>query len=221
LKWLLVAEIAVSVVSGVASVYRRGLLDRVREGNPPTFDEMQNADNFVGATAALWSLVSIAILVVLIVFLWRAAKNTELWQRDRAKWRPGWAIGAWFIPFANLVLPAMVVQDVWRRSPEIDPWGYRHAGSSPLVGWWWATWIVSSLFVRLAAGWGGDPATAAELSTADTIRTIGLVASIAAAVFLVGVVRRLAARQAILARSGPTTAPTPTTAAPGPWTPPA
>jgi hypothetical protein len=138
LKWLLIAEIAVSAVAGVASVYRKGLLDRVQDGNPPSFDEMRNADNFVGATAALWGLLSIAIFVVLIVFLWRAAKNTELWQRDRAKWRPGWTIGAWFIPFANLVLPAMVVQDVWKRSPEIDSWGYRHAGSSALSWWAWS-----------------------------------------------------------------------------------
>jgi len=208
LKWLLIVEIALSAVSGIASVHRHGLLDRVQRGDPPLVHEMQAADDSVAATAGLWGLVALGILVVLIVFLWRAAKNTELWQREKAKYGPGWTIGAWFIPIANLVLPAMVVQGIWKRSPSIDPYGYRHEESSARVGWWWITWIVSSIFVRLAGTWGSTRPTAQELSTGDSLRTVGVLCAIAAAVLLIGVVRRLAARQAVLARGGAAVAPT-------------
>jgi hypothetical protein len=57
---------------------------------------------------------------------------------------PGWAVGYWFIPFVCLVRPYNVVKELWEKS---DAQGYN---SSSIVGWWWATCLVSSL-IGLAA----------------------------------------------------------------------
>jgi hypothetical protein len=202
LQWLLGIEIAVGVGVALASWHRRGLMERLQDGDRPGLSQLQHADDYVGVSTGLWALLSLAIFVVLIVFLWRASKNTELWRREKARYGPGWAIGSWFIPFANLVLPAMVVQSIWKRSPTIDPYGYRHDEPAALVGWWWITWIVGSLLVRAGPAAGTDP-TASEVSSGDMLRTVGVLCAIGAALLLIAVVRRLAARQAVLARSGP------------------
>jgi hypothetical protein len=218
LQWLLGSEIAVGVGTALASWHRRGLMERIEDGDRPGFAQLRHADDYVRVAAGLWGLLSLAIFVVLIVFLWRAAKNTELWRREKARYGPGWAIGSWFIPFANLVLPAMVVQSIWKRSPTIDPYGYRHDEPAGLVGWWWITWIVGSLLVRFGPASEAN-ATAAEVSSGDTLRTVGVLFATGAALLLIAVVRRLAARQAVLARSGPAVAPT-LSVSPGTWTPP-
>ena len=177
----------------LASWHRHGIVDRLQRGDRPGLDEVRGADVLVNGMSGLFGLLSIAILVTLIVFLWRASANTKLWQGANPRFRVGWTIGAWFIPFANLVLPAMVVQDIWHRSPTLDPNGHRHQEPSTLIGWWWVTWIASYL-LRTVGGTPGDSSdTLTELSSGDTLRAIGAVLTIAAAVLLITVVRRLAA----------------------------
>ena len=56
----------------------------------------------------------------------------------------GWAIGAWFVPFLNLVRPVKIVNDVWVRA---DGRGAMH----PITGYWWACYLLDSLFGRLAS----------------------------------------------------------------------
>jgi hypothetical protein len=217
LQCLLGIEIFVTLLSGLAHWHRRGLVERLQHGRRLTFDEMQSADDYVRVTSALFALLALAIFVVLLVFLWRAAKNTEVWQRQRPRRGAGWAIGAWFIPFVNLVLPAMVVHDVWRRSPSVDEYGYRHEESGALVVWWWLAWIASNLLQPIT-GSSDDSTSAAALRSADNWRSFGAAFAVAAAVLLIGVVRRLAARQSILARTGPAAATVPAPSS-GTWTP--
>ena len=71
--------------------------------------------------ASILGVISLAIFVVFIVYLYRASKNTELWDTTPRTWTPGWTIGGWFIPIANFVIPALVVSDSWRRTPEPPP----------------------------------------------------------------------------------------------------
>ena len=86
-------------------------------------------------------LVALAAAIVFIVWLSRARDNAERLSARPMRLGKGWAAGAWFVPVANLVLPVIVVLDVWLGSaPQGRPSG---AG---LVGIWWAvavgTWLL-------------------------------------------------------------------------------
>ena len=146
-------------------------------------------------------LLGLVILVLFIIWFWRAAKNNEALGRVGARLGPGWAIGGWFIPFANLVIPVLILQDLWRGAdPEVprgDP-GWRARRGSALIGWYWAIYLVS--FLRFGVG-----RTQAHLAFAsqlrglrahDVVGIIGMAFGIAAAVLAVFVVRGLTARQA-------------------------
>ncbi len=54
----------------------------------------------------------------------------------RRQLTPAWAAGSWFIPVINLVLPWIVLQDLWVGS-----------GAPPrgrlLVGAWWVAWLAA------------------------------------------------------------------------------
>jgi hypothetical protein len=98
--------------------------------------------------------VSLATIVVWLI--WQHHATSNLWARGYRDLhiRPGWAVGWWFIPFANFVMPCVAMVELDRRSTA--------DGSprpvSPLVGAWWAVYIGGSLVVTIglfSALWSG------------------------------------------------------------------
>ena len=89
--------------------------------------------------------VSLATIVVWLI--WQHHATSNLWARGYRdlRIRPGWAVGWWFIPFANFVMPCVAMVELDRRSTtDGSP-----RSTSPLVGSWWATYIGGSLVVSI------------------------------------------------------------------------
>ena len=160
----------------------------------------EDADDLVGAAAGILLFLSFVIFVLIIIWSFRAAKNNEALGRMYPRLKPGWAIAGWLIPFANLVIPVLILQDLWRGSEVSTPrgdLGWRANKGSALIGWYWAFFIASS--VRYGVGRSKARYLYVDelrdLRTHDTVAVIGMVATIVAAVLAIRVVRRLAARQ--------------------------
>jgi hypothetical protein len=195
LVWLLGAATVAALATAGAFFHRRQLLEGVRGGDRLQVDDVHRADDLVTAALGVGFAIALAILVVLIVFLFRAAKNTQLWDRSKPRWAPGWTIGGWFIPVASIVIPALVVRDIWSRTPQRDIDGTERTVSGRIVGWWWVTWIAGGVLMRAGAVVAGDSPTVAELSNADLVRVAAAMVYAIAALLLVTVVRQLAQRQ--------------------------
>ena len=85
----------------------------------------------------------------------RAARNLPALGAQRLQYTPGWAVGWFFIPLANLVMPYFVGAEIWRES---DPAQQGHGGknTSPLVACWWFTYLAHSFLpVLVGAVFGG------------------------------------------------------------------
>ena len=54
---------------------------------------------------------------------------------------PGWAVACWFIPIANLLLPALVTRDLVRGSRTPPDQRKRIRGATFLVWAWWLTFL--------------------------------------------------------------------------------
>jgi hypothetical protein len=139
------------------------------------------------------------LVIFFITWFFRAAKNNEALGRTLPRFGPGWAIGAWFIPFANFVIPVLIAQDLWRGSDPSAPRDdvhWRARPGSSLISWWWATLIVSRVSFFFGRGELDD-----ENLTVDEIRSnvdagaLGNVLTVAAAVLAIMVVRRITERQ--------------------------
>lgn len=61
-------------------------------------------------------LVGFTLFVLLIIWLHRARIVAERFGGTGTSWSPGWAVGGWFIPLANAVIPVLVLQEVDRLS---------------------------------------------------------------------------------------------------------
>jgi Domain of unknown function (DUF4328) len=81
------------------------------------------------------------------------------------RYRRGWAIGAWFIPVANLVIPKQLANDLWRAGdPELQPRdpGWQRRPVAAIVHWWWAFYLIGSGLSSLAGNLIGDAASIAR-----------------------------------------------------------
>lgn len=95
----------------------------------------------------LEGLISMVQLLALVLggigFLrwFRRAYENAIALGHRASFTPGWTIGAWFVPFLNLVRPYQIASAMWRHASA-------KVGNSPVVGWWWAFWVASNILAQ-------------------------------------------------------------------------
>ena len=186
----------------VAFAVRISSLNDIIDGTltADTVRRANDADDLVGAASGILLFLTFVIFVLIIIWTYRAAKNNEALARPYPRLKPGWAIAGWLIPFANLVIPVLILQDLWRGSDASthrgDP-SWRSNRGSTLIGWYWAVFIVSSVRNGLGRSEARFISTdeLRDLRTHDIIGLVGMVATIAAAILAIQVIRGIAARQ--------------------------
>src|SRR5262245_416394 len=112
---LLGGGITSAVLAVLAISNRLRVIDRIEHGTA-TLREANRADDLVQSAAILLGVVAVATGIVWIVWQWRIAKNVDDSSDVPTRFRPGWSIGGWFVPLANLVIPVLVMQDLWRAA---------------------------------------------------------------------------------------------------------
>ena len=78
------------------------------------------------------------------MWLHRAYKNLRAFSTwSRLDSSPGWAVGSFFVPFINLVVPYRAVKEVWEKSWPSDE-GLLSAPAAPATfPLWWTFWLLS------------------------------------------------------------------------------
>ena len=101
-----------------------------------------------GITALLRIPVFIATIVFFLIWEYRAFSNLSALKAQNLEFSPGWAVGWWFVPFANLVKPFQAMRELWNESdPEYDAdLGFLSGsvGAPTIMGFWWAFWLLSN-----------------------------------------------------------------------------
>jgi hypothetical protein len=192
LTWLFAADALAAIVIVVARLNRVSVIDDFKSFSA-TAQDGRNADQFVSTASSLLMLLGIATAAVLIVWQWRSAKNNEMLRKIRPRFTPGWSIGGWFIPFANLAIPVRIFQDLWQGAdPDTDGYhdwhGLRRSG---LVSLWWTTYLVGNALSFTVTSTG----TLDHVRAADQQIAAGAAFTTVAAVLAIFVVRSITERQ--------------------------
>ena len=123
---------------------------------------------FILAMALLSAVVYFSTVVAFCMWLHRAYKNLRAFGAFSLDHSPGWAVGSFFVPFVNLVVPYRAVKEVWQKS--IPPEQSRLGLSSP-PGWfslWWLFWLLGSwagnISFRLSFNEGASESASAIVS---------------------------------------------------------
>ncbi|MFM7616230.1 MAG: DUF4328 domain-containing protein [Actinomycetes bacterium] len=127
----------------------------------PIIRRLQDADNYLAATLTIAALLAVAILVVLVIWMYRSARNAV----DLGRWDnnlgPGWTIGGWFVPIVNWFAPATLAQSLWRGAEAVPPVRGAPRRRSVALGLWWACSLAGGIAFS-----GG-----ASVPDIDTVRT--------------------------------------------------
>ena len=212
LTWLFAAHIVLTAVL-IIGVFNhlRVLSDKETGGLVFDTKAVNDANGLAAAMIILSGIVAIAIFVLLVIWLYWAAKNNEALGRQNPRLGPGWAIGGWFIPLANFVIPFIVMDDVWRGSDasiaRVDP-NWRRSSTLGAIWAWLVTAVIFTVPSFIASSTGDVRADEPDKVRRDDIfRIIGAVGAILAAVLAMIVTRRIAARQEECLRAQQATAP--------------
>jgi hypothetical protein len=89
-------------------------------------------------------------VVTVIVFgswIYRANQNARALGASGMQFTPGWSVGWYFIPFANLWKPFQAMREIWKAS--LNPTHWHNEPTPAILGWWWFGWIVSNALGQL------------------------------------------------------------------------
>ncbi|WP_432988375.1 DUF4328 domain-containing protein [Dactylosporangium sp. CA-233914] len=140
-----------------------------------------------GLASTLVNAACLLVLVVFIVWLYLARDNFDRRNDDNVNWRKGWTIGGWFIPLANLVIPSLVVGEVYARSSPDRTWTSRR-----VVTAWWVALLVSLVSYTETTTYAGG---ATQVHTPAFVAAVTGGAGVLAAILGAVIVRRVSAWQ--------------------------
>lgn len=122
--------------------------------------------------------LAIVALVGFLVWKWAAYKAAMQMSPEPLETTPGWAVGSYFIPFANLWLPYARMREI-QQTAEADTIGLDGEASRGLIVLWWIVWIVAPILTRITDA--ADP----TYETPLWLIAIGLVVASSALTILV------------------------------------
>ncbi|MEQ1689139.1 MAG: DUF4328 domain-containing protein [Sphingopyxis sp.] len=122
------------------------------------------------------------ILSAIAVCFWIHQAHKNLFTADVGglEFTPGWSIGWFAVPFANLVMPYRAMRELWERSL---------AGSGSPVGFWWGAYLLGNIITRISNS------SAFQDNPPLLMAAIGEAALLASAMLLMLIIRRVTAAQ--------------------------
>lgn len=140
-------------------------------------------------------VVYIATIVAFLMWLYRSHENLPSFgvRKNDLQYSSRWAVGSFFVPFVNLVVPYRAVKELWSKSVPRSLEMFGPPSPPPFFPLWWATWLISNfannVYMRLS--WRGS-------LTPEVDATLGLftgMLDILAAIMAIMVVREIDKQQ--------------------------
>ncbi len=205
---LLALDAAVAALAAGVLVWRHQVLGTLLT-DPGSLgpDDLHDSDRLaLGAVGWLYIFL-VATIAVFICWFWAARNNAELYSPNRGTLSVGWAIGSWFLPLANWVLPLLVARDIHRGT--MAGRKDKPAGGGQITGWWWGPYVIAEILALVCSGENGNAKKAADftdfahdLQTVAATGVAALIATIAAALLAIGYVRTITKTQNARNREG-------------------
>lgn len=204
-KILTWAWLASDVVLTASSLFTINVLGGMG-GDIATIDALEKADHFSMITASLYMIAFIAAGMAILRWLYVTNKNAQQISDAPFAMTPGWSIGFFFIPIANLFKPFVAIRESWQAT--VDPQAPDTVIVPPLLRWWWGLWIATSILGNVQFRLSMSAKTPENLITAESLSVVALPVDIALTIVLVTIMNRLSRMQSAFsgthsAASGP------------------
>jgi hypothetical protein len=195
LQLLLAAGIVMCVVAVFAHASYRDLLGEFADGTyRGTMQEALDLESRVNMIGVDRLGLYVLVLVMQIIWLFRIYGNLPRLGAER-KYKQGWAIGAWLVPFLSLAMPVWLIREAWAKSdPDVETPPPSSSAAPAIIMVWWISWVLV-LPILGNVMTGTDDGTLLGLREAVAWWIVGDVAMAATLLMAFPMVRSIAHRQ--------------------------
>jgi hypothetical protein len=187
---------------GLASVYEAMILSGLPQG---VFLSMSMSapgvelSGFISAGTGILTLISFWVSGVIVLrWIYRVNANAHGFA-DGMSVSPGWNVGWFFVPVANLIKPFQGVRETWQVSQGSPNW--QDEPVPALLRWWWACWLITNFIDNVTFRLSLRSRTVGESLVISVLDIVSAVISVALGLLLIRVIRDLTQAQAALHRS--------------------
>jgi Domain of unknown function (DUF4328) len=188
--------LVITLVTIVSDFMQANLLNSFKSG-------FQDADAATANDTRVYALnignlvVNICGIVFFILWFRRAYYNLHLTQEVNLLYTEGWAAGAWFVPFINLVRPYQIMNEIWNKTQGATK-NLLSFKNSSLVGWWWAVYLISNIISNIANRAFNDDSTIDTLLTGTYVQIFSNCIEVCSIIITIILVKKTAAIEAKL-----------------------
>lgn len=193
---LLILGIVISLVAFVAG----GVMLAAELGSDTAYGAVRSQMylTVLGGNAVLNLLVFLSSIIAILLWIHRAHANLRTIGLRDLNYSPGWAVGSFFVPIANLFIPFRAMRELCNRSYGEE--AQFAAVTVPDVNSWWTCFLVSNLIALFlgAIGIVGRSVGILIVTPPGVNTALALFANllgIGAAIFLLRIVRSVTKEQ--------------------------
>jgi hypothetical protein len=190
--WVALALDVIAVASGLLEY---NLLQAIQSGSITGSDMTAAADaNDFRQRLIGIGQIGMYVITVIVFARWIYVLNANKTPLGAAalSFTPGWAVGWFFIPFANLWKPYQAMKELWLVSA--DPLRWQQQQRSQLLPWWWFLWLLANILGQLSfrlSFHATDISDIVAANVASDLADSSSVALEAVAIILVGQIARM------------------------------
>lgn len=187
---LLYCTIALTLASMAYSGLQYALMGQVEAGLLDYDEALQRLGMLALLLALPQILVNIGTIVAVAMWIHRMAWNAHAMAGSRhLDCTPGWAVGWYFIPIANLFKPYQAMKEIWQASRQ--PLRPDQAAVPLLFPLWWTLWLIAGAANQVSLRMSFKADTVYQMSDAAVASIVCDVLSLALCVVFLGIVARL------------------------------
>jgi uncharacterized protein DUF4328 len=192
LRILLCVGIALTVISFASGLMELKLLSDIQAGKtlaPGVADSNDLRQRVIGG---IRFVEIVAGIVIFAMWIYRANHNARQLGATGMTFTPGWAVGWYFIPIANLWKPYQAMKEIWKASAAPAHWNDQPRGS--ILPWWWGFFLFNNVINQVAFRMAMRANTLPEIVASSTLSVVADsvdVVSTSIALMLVGQIHRM------------------------------
>lgn len=138
----------INIVAIISNFMQINLLKTMSAGD--INQEAAEANDLRVIVVTIVNLIAVICTVVFFIMWFRRAYyNLHVTGAVNLRYTEGWAAGAWFVPFLNLVRPYQIMDEIWEKTQDATKNLLSHKPVA-IVGWWWAVYLISNFAANIS-----------------------------------------------------------------------
>lgn len=199
-KILIWIVLAIEILMLISDFLEYQLLSNASAGGIISTESATANDLRQQIISIVYLIAYITSAVTFISWFRRAYYNLHT-QISNLRFDEGWAAGAWFVPFVNLVRPYQIMKELYQETEHLlAERGENHnpQNSTALLSGWWTLWIIVGLIGNFILRYSLNADEIEELMVVSIASIISSIVSIPLSLSTVEVIGRYAKMETLL-----------------------